>query len=122
MARHAILGSASSSDRKASFLRMARECAFSLEILATRLRVSQRTIKRFIRLAYDRSAADWLKEQRLNASLHFLAEYRSVKQAALESGFKQQAHFSREFKKAFHITPSAYLLLREEQAGSFPGQ
>ena len=115
MSRQAILGSANSSAQIAGFMRVSRECGFCVHTLARRLRVSERTVKRFIRLAFDRSAAEWLKEQRLGAALHLLAEYRSVKQAALETGFKQQAHFSREFKKAFRITPSAYLLLRQEK-------
>lgn len=119
MGRHAILGSARSSSSRAEFLRVARECGFDIRRLADRLAVSERTVKRFIRDSYDRQAAEWLKEQRLNESLLLLAESRSVKRAAHECGFKQQAHFSREFKKLFQLTPSAYLLLRSQRNDVF---
>ena len=115
MSRPAILGSAQSPAHKIEFLRIAVECGFDLGGIAKRLQVSERTVTRFIRLSYDRSTAEWLKEQRLNKSLQYLARYRSVKYAALEAGFKQPAHFSREFKKAFHVTPSAYLIERDQR-------
>ena len=114
MARLAILGSAQSPTRKAEFLRVARESGFDLRRLAKRLGVSERTVKRFIRHSYDRRAAEWLKEQRLNLSLHYLTEFRCVKQAAHEAGFKQQAHYAREFKKVFRLTPTAYLTITQE--------
>jgi transcriptional regulator GlxA family with amidase domain len=110
MSRHALLGPANSPAHKIEFLRVARQSRFDLPTIARQLRVSERTVKRFIRLSYDRAAHEWLKEQRLNTSLQCLAASRSVKQAAIEAGFKQQAHYSREFKKQFRITPTTYLL------------
>ncbi len=100
--------------RKADFMRVARECEFELGSLARRFDVSTRTLQRFIRRSYDRPAEEWLKEQRLNQSLHYLAESRSVKRASEFAGFKQHAHFTREFKRTFRITPSAYLALRKK--------
>jgi AraC-like DNA-binding protein len=122
MARRAILGSAESPTQKANFLCIARECEFNLGFIARRLQVSERTVKRFIRLSYDQAASEWLKEQRLNLSLHLLDQHQSVKQAAAEAGFKQQAHFSREFKKLFRITPSTYLERRRETGSVLFGQ
>lgn len=98
---------------QAVFLFRARAAGFDLNCMAREMGASEKTVSRAIRRLFDRTAAEWLKEQRLLASLEYLAQTGSVKRAAFEAGFKQQAHYSREFKKTFAITPSAYLARRQ---------
>ena len=69
--------------------------------------------------------------RRLDFARQQLAEGRSLVEVAIESGFADQAHFSRMFKATFGITPARYRALRspersedaiaKERSGMSPG-
>jgi transcriptional regulator GlxA family with amidase domain len=77
--------------------------------LARRLCISTRQLQRVFRLQFDRSPQDWLNEQRiLRARELLLSGSHSVKEVALDLGFKQVSHFCRQFKLRNHLTPSEF--------------
>jgi AraC family transcriptional regulator len=50
----------------------------------------------------------YVRQRRLELARQMLTAGRPLIEAALESGFADHAHFTREFKRAFGVTPSAY--------------
>ena len=73
----------------------ARMCARSLS-----------TFKREFTQAYNSPPGKWLMEKRLEYS-HYLLETtdQSVEDICLESGFENQTHFTRVFKKKYGLSP-----------------
>jgi AraC-like DNA-binding protein len=72
-------------------------------------RLSSRSLSAFKRdfeKIYEMSPGKWLMEKRLTHALHLLSNMgRSVGEAAFESGFESQAHFSRAFRQRFGAPP-----------------
>lgn len=64
--------------------------------------------KRDFEQTYHTSPGKWLMEKRLNHAKHLLTNAgKSVSDAAFESGFENNAHFSRAFSKRFGNPPSS---------------
>lgn len=113
MPRHSHFArSATIRGERSYFLSLAREANYEMSALARNAGISERTVQRTVRRLFDRVPEDWFKEQKLLASLIHLAETGSVKQAAIDSGFKQASHYTREFKKTFRMTPTDFLAAR----------
>jgi AraC-type DNA-binding domain-containing proteins len=58
---------------------------------------------------YNTTPAAYQLQLRVNYAKHLIMENRNLVQVALNSGFYDQAHFTKEFKKAYAITPKQYL-------------
>jgi AraC-like DNA-binding protein/endogenous inhibitor of DNA gyrase (YacG/DUF329 family) len=58
---------------------------------------------------YNTTPAAYQLQLRINYAKHLIMENRNLVQAALNSGFYDQAHFTKEFKKAYGLTPKQYL-------------
>jgi AraC family transcriptional regulator, exoenzyme S synthesis regulatory protein ExsA len=73
-------------------------------------RLSYRSLSAFKRdfeQVYHTSPGKWLMEKRLNYAKHLIKQAgKSVSDAAFESGFKSNSHFSRAFSKRFGNPPS----------------
>jgi AraC-like DNA-binding protein len=64
------------------------------------------TFKRDFEKLYQVSPGKWLMEKRLTHAFHLLSNMgRTVGEAAFESGFESQAHFSRAFRQRFGASP-----------------
>jgi AraC-like DNA-binding protein len=64
---------------------------------------------------FKRSPQQWLNIKRLEAAGKLLQRERSVKVVAIDLGFKQLSHFSREFKVQYGLAPTEFLTLHGEQ-------
>ena len=51
----------------------------------------------------------WLVQVRLQKARQLLKQGQSIAMTAQNSGFSDQSHFNRHFKKAVGVTPSQYL-------------
>jgi AraC family transcriptional regulator, exoenzyme S synthesis regulatory protein ExsA len=64
--------------------------------------------KRDFQQLYGISPGKWLMEKRLNHALHLLTNsYKTVSEAAFESGFENTSHFSRTFRQRFGNSPAS---------------
>ena len=73
-------------------------------------RLSNRSLsafKRDFQKQFSNTPGKWLTEKRLNHAMHLLSHQgKTVGEAAFESGFENQSHFSRAFKIRFGISPA----------------
>ena len=84
---------------------------FTVSVWANTVALSERQLQRKIRALTQLSPLQYLQEARLHQARHFLelGEYQSVAEVAHAVGFAAPATFSRNFKKRFGKSPSAYL-------------
>jgi AraC-like DNA-binding protein len=77
-------------------------------------RLSNRSLsafKRDFRKEFNITPGKWLLEKRLLHSMHLLSnEFKTVSEAAFESGFENPSHFSRAFRNYFGISPASVKL------------
>lgn len=67
------------------------------------------TFKRDFKKHYQTTPGKWLTNRRLQRAKAFLETTdKTVGQVVYECGFENLSHFSRVFKKKFHISPSAF--------------
>jgi AraC family transcriptional activator of pobA len=88
---------------------LAWHAQFNARILSKNLQISTRQLRRYTDQVFGMSAQEWLNEQRLQTAAGMLRKHRSAKYVALELGFKQLAHFSREFKLFHGVSPRHFL-------------
>jgi len=87
---------------------LAAECEFRALLLAARLGISARHLRRVFQRQFGCSPQAWLREQRLQCARRMLNPERSVKEVAFTLGFRGQSQFSRDFKARFSCPPSAF--------------
>ncbi|MBF6327233.1 AraC family transcriptional regulator [Nocardia transvalensis] len=66
------------------------------------------TLYRAFRARYGLAPSDFQRQLRLRAARRLLAEGRPLAQAATDSGFADQAHLTRWFRRCYGITPRVY--------------
>lgn len=85
--------------------------ALTVEAVAQHARVSSAHLQRLFRVD-GQSVGDWIWQQRLMRTRALLEKPEllgwSLTRIAMETGFCDAAHFSRRFKAAFGVSPSAY--------------
>ena len=65
------------------------------------------SFKRDFQTIYHTTPGKWLLEKRLQHAMHLLSNInKTITEAAFESGFESNAHFSRAFKQRFGVAPS----------------
>jgi transcriptional regulator GlxA family with amidase domain len=84
-------------------------CSFDTGVLAARLRISTRHLRRLFLNHLGCSAASWLREERLQCAFRSLSSAHSVKEVAHALGFRNTSQFCRDFRWRFGATPSEYL-------------
>jgi len=85
---------------------LARTAGFKTTRLAEVAGVSLRTLQRHFRAEYGITVSEWLKQVRLREASQRIRAGDRVKAVAMDLGYKQLSHFSREFKRAYGLPPS----------------
>ncbi len=66
-------------------------------------------LRRLCRENFGDSFSVWLKNERMAAARHLLAETGSVKETSATLGYRQLSQFSREFRHAHGVTAAAWV-------------
>src|ERR1700677_2032509 len=74
--------------------------------LAASCDVSSRQLQRFVQETLGLTPRKWMRDLRQKRALALLSDATSVKRVALDLGYSQTCHFSRDFKNAFGVPPS----------------
>ena len=83
------------------------DCAYNATTLAARLGISIRQLQRLFARQLGCSPRAWLREERMQAAHRLLLRASTIKEVALALSFRQESHFSRDFRSRFGYTPSA---------------
>ena len=83
------------------------DCSYNATILAARLGISIRQLQRLFARQLGCSPRAWLREERMQAAHRLLLRASTIKEVALALSFRQESHFSRDFRSRFGYTPSA---------------
>ena len=89
---------------------LAEESRYSVSGFARRRGVSERQFRRFTHGTFGQPPHTWLHSLRLRLAAERLTRGTPAKVAAVELGYKDLAHFSRDFKKAFGEGPTEWTL------------
>jgi len=73
--------------------------------------VTDRQLRRYFRTKFGSSPHTWMTLNRLQKARPLLSRGHLVKQIAARAGFSQQANFSRQFKRYYNASPSAFRLI-----------
>src|SRR4051812_48200956 len=89
--------------------RLAFEAHFRHKPLAEKFGLSPRHFRRLIQDRLGTTVQAWLNQARMDIAPALLRKHRRAKEVAFLLGFKEQAHFSREFKDLYGVCPAAFL-------------
>ncbi|OIN57931.1 response regulator [Arsenicibacter rosenii] len=84
----------------------------TVEVLATAVSVSQRTLHRKLQALIGMNASDLIRTYRLKRAAQMLREGQSITSAAYATGFENLAYFSTRFKELYTMTPTEYMKSR----------
>ena len=87
----------------------APENPFPVEELSRRVFVSQYYLIREFKKRFGLTPHQYQMQNRVRKAQHLLLEGRSITEVALITGFCDQSHFDRWFRKMLGITPSEYI-------------
>jgi AraC-like DNA-binding protein len=85
---------------------LAKEANWRAAALAKKCGVSVRTLERHFLKEMGKSPTAWIAEQRRQLEAELLLDGSMVKEVAERLGYKNQHHFSREFKRRHGHPPS----------------
>jgi AraC-like DNA-binding protein len=103
-----------------SWERLAGKVQYKPALLARECGVSLRTLQRHFKKTYRTTASEWMRKLRMREAYARLQEGFRVKEVAIDLGYKQMSHFSRDFKAAFGISPSELTSRKPSWADSLP--
>jgi AraC-like DNA-binding protein len=87
---------------------LAHEAGFRLGKMAVLRGVSQRHLQRIFKRQFRCCPRKWLRELRCQEARRLIAQGYSSKAAAAELNFATGAHFCREFKRVFGVSPQRF--------------
>lgn len=96
---------------------MARKARYQSGLFSVALGISQRQLQRDMKAYFGCSPYVWLNAQRLKSAGDLLKKFGSVKSVCFDLDFKQPSHFSRQFKRYYGMSPSAFLDRHGNQNG-----
>jgi AraC-like DNA-binding protein len=89
---------------------------YNIPRLAAICGYSVRTLERFTMQHFQVSLLHFIKEKRLQQAHQLLLRSGMVKEVAMELGYKQASHFSRQFRQRFGIAPGEVVRRAETEA------
>jgi AraC-like DNA-binding protein len=95
-----------SADQDLDWQNLAHRSQFKPGKIAQLCGVSSRTVQRHFRQFYGCTLGQWLRDYRLDTAYRRLAAGEAIKVVAIELGYKQLSHFSRDFKRQYGCAPS----------------
>jgi AraC-like DNA-binding protein len=84
---------------------LARAGLFKPSAVAVLCQVSPRTVQRYFKKSYGCTLGEWLRTYRLEIAYRKLTAGEPIKCVALDLGYKQLSHFSRDFKSRYGCAP-----------------
>lgn len=100
--------------------RLAQEADWSVSTLAEVCHVSVRTLERHFRATIGKSPKFWLTDHRQRQALELLRNGHSVKETALELGYRHPNHFSRDFARNWGVCPTKYVSVKSKRVSLMP--
>ena len=88
----------------------AKVARYSASTLARICCVSPRHLNRYLQERMHQSTHNWLREMRMGKAVELITLKLPLKEAALELCYKNTAHFTRDFKDYYGVTPGQFLL------------
>lgn len=84
------------------------ENVLAIEVFAARVRLSQRQLERYFKAHLNTTPVKYYLQRRLNHARSMVTQTSlPMIEVAMASGFTSQEHFSRSYRKAFGVAPSA---------------
>lgn len=87
---------------------VAKQAQFKPSRMATLCAVSQRHLQRIFKRHLRQTPSQWLRELQCRLAKKLISQGYSSKAAAAELNFASDAHFCREFKKIFGLSPQCF--------------
>jgi AraC-like DNA-binding protein len=88
--------------------RVAKEAQFKPMKMASLCSVSERHLQRVFKKYLQCTPGQWLRELQCRLAKELISQGYSSKAAAAELNFATDAHFCREFKKVFGVSPQNF--------------
>ena len=92
----------------AEWERVAEAAEYSLARMAAVCDLSQRQLQRVFKKELHCTPTQWLRELRCRRAKQLILQGYSTKAAAAELKYATNAHFCREFKKVFGVSPQCF--------------
>jgi AraC-like DNA-binding protein len=89
---------------------LAKTANYDANKLAQLCGISTRQLQRHFRRRFQDSPQNWLDDRKMSLAKSLLLSGDSVKQVAIDLGFKHSSHFCRQFKCRNKMTPSEFTL------------
>ncbi|PJC87316.1 hypothetical protein CSW98_05285 [Vibrio sp. HA2012] len=90
------------------------------ELLAEKMYISSRSLQRKIKELFGITCTQYIRSLQFQLAVEKMQQGATIKEAALTSGFRDQAYFSRVFKNEYKITPSEFKKKLEKGDRSSP--
>ena len=87
---------------------IARRAEFKPSKMATLCAMSERHLQRIFKKHLKQTPSQWLRELQCRLAKQLISQGYSSKAAAAELNFATDAHFCREFKKVFGMSPQSF--------------
>jgi len=88
--------------------KLAETVRYNVNSLARQQGVSVRQLRRMFLDRFKRTPHEWLHQLRMQRAVEFLMAKKPVKVIASELEYRDAAHFSRDFKGYYGVSPSDY--------------
>ncbi|HTL59652.1 MAG TPA: AraC family transcriptional regulator [Candidatus Limnocylindrales bacterium] len=88
--------------------RVAKQAEFKPNKMASLCSMSERHLQRIFKKYLQCTPGQWLRELQCRLAKELIAQGYSSKAAAAELNFATDAHFCREFKKVFGVSPQNF--------------
>jgi AraC-like DNA-binding protein len=95
-------------DRITDWAGLAKSGHYSAAELASACRVTPRHLERYFQDRHGEAPHHWLRALRMRLAVELICDQTPIKIVATNLHYKDQAHFSHDFKAYFGICPSGF--------------